>query len=45
MKKSHPCGENKWEILRTGADFCIKCISCGRILMVARNKFEKALKK
>ncbi|WP_391509087.1 DUF951 family protein, partial [Finegoldia magna] len=20
LKKGHPCGENKWEILRTGAD-------------------------
>lgn len=21
MKKAHPCGEKRWEVLRTGADF------------------------
>ncbi|MDU3125588.1 MAG: DUF951 domain-containing protein, partial [Finegoldia magna] len=25
LKKGHPCGENKWEILRTGADIKLKC--------------------
>ena len=26
MKKNHPCGENKWEITRLGADIKIKCL-------------------
>ena len=25
MKKPHPCGENRWEILRVGMDFRLKC--------------------
>lgn len=41
FKKGHPCGGNEWEILRIGADFKVKCTSCGRLLMMTRRKFEK----
>ena len=34
MKKEHPCGTNLWEITRTGVDIKIKCISCGRAVMI-----------
>ena len=44
MKKSHPCGSDRWEILRTGADFRIKCLGCTRSLMLSRPKFEKSVK-
>jgi hypothetical protein len=44
MKKSHPCGSDRWEILRTGADFRIKCLGCARSLMLPRPKFEKSVK-
>ena len=29
MKKAHPCGEKRWLVLRTGADFRIRCLGCG----------------
>ncbi len=45
MKKSHPCGENKWEITRTGVDIKIKCTKCNHEVMVSRLNFEKKLKK
>ena len=45
MKKSHPCGENLWEVVRLGADIRIKCTKCGRIVMVPRIEFNKKLKK
>ena len=44
MKKQHPCGSYEWEVIRVGADIKIKCTSCGRIVMLPRNKFEKGLK-
>jgi len=44
MKKAHPCGSDQWEITRTGIDFGLKCLGCGRRVMVARPKFEKAVK-
>ena len=45
MKKPHPCGSYQWEIIRVGADFKIKCVKCGHIVMISRVKFEKAVKK
>lgn len=44
-RKGHPCGSNNWEIIRLGADIKIKCVGCGRIVMLQRAKFEKAVKK
>lgn len=44
MRKVHPCGSDQWEVLRTGMDFRIKCTGCGRIVMLPRPKFEKAVK-
>ena len=41
MKKSHPCGSDKWEVLRVGMDFRIKCLGCGHMVMLPRVKFEK----
>ena len=45
MKKAHPCGTNLWEIIRLGADIKLKCINCGRIVMLPRVEFNKKLKK
>ena len=44
MKKPHPCGSHEWEILRTGADFILKCIGCGHQIMVPRRLVEKNTK-
>ena len=44
-RKQHPCGNDKWEIIRVGADFKIKCLNCGRIVMFDRENFEKRVKK
>lgn len=45
MKKAHPCGENKWEVIRLGADIKIKCLKCGRVVMIPRIEFNKKMKK
>lgn len=44
MKKAHPCGEKRWLVLRTGADFRLKCLGCGHEVMVARSKAEKNIR-
>lgn len=41
MKKPHPCGEKRWLVLRTGADFRLRCMGCGHELMIPRFKAEK----
>ena len=45
MKKQHPCGSNEWEITRVGADIKIKCLNCGRTVLIPRIEFNKKLKK
>ena len=45
MKKEHTCKTNKFEIVRIGADIKIKCINCGRIVMMPRIEFNKKIKK
>lgn len=45
MKKQHPCGSNEWEITRVGTDIKIKCLNCGRMIMLPRVEFNKKLKK
>ncbi len=44
MKKAHPCGSREWEVLRTGADFKLRCLGCGREVMGARSKFERSVR-
>lgn len=44
MKKKHPCGESRWQVLRTGADFKLRCLGCGHEVMGARSRFEKNIK-
>lgn len=44
-RKQHPCGNDKWLIIRVGADFKIKCINCGRVVMLDRETFIKRVKK
>ena len=38
MKKKHPCGSDAWEITRVGMDFGLKCVGCGRWVMIPRVK-------
>lgn len=45
MKKGHPCGANEWEIIRIGADIKIRCVNCGRVIMISRIEFNKKIKK
>jgi len=44
MKKQHPCGENRWEIIRMGADIRIKCLGCGQLVMMPRREFNRKMK-
>ena len=45
MKKGHPCGTNLWQITRLGADIKIKCLGCGRTVLVPRSEFNGKIKK
>ena len=43
-EKGAPCGEKRWQVLRIGADFELRCLGCGREIMGARSKFEKQIR-
>ena len=45
MKKPHPCGEKRWLVLRTGADFRLRCLGCGHEVMQPRRKVEKMIRR
>ncbi len=45
MRKTHPCGSDEWIVIRIGADIKIKCLGCGRIVMMDRADFVKRRKK
>lgn len=45
LKKGHPCGENNWEITRTGADIKLRCQGCDRQIWMTRMEFEKRVRK
>lgn len=45
MRKTHPCGSDKWTVIRVGADIKIRCSGCGRIVMMDRADFIKRMKK
>ncbi len=45
MKKTHPCGGKNWLVLRVGMDFRLRCLTCGREMMILCGKAEKSVKK
>ena len=45
IKKNHPCGNNKFEIVRVGADIKIRCVNCSRVIMLSRIDFNKGIRK
>lgn len=44
LKKKHPCGGSSFTVLRLGSDVRIRCDQCGRDMLQAREKLEKAVK-
>lgn len=44
LRKVHPCGSYDWRVVRIGADIGLKCLGCGRHIMLPRSTFERRLK-
>lgn len=47
MKKCHPCDTRSklFEVVRLGADVKIKCLGCGRVMMLDRDAFNSKVKR
>ncbi len=44
LKKVHPCGGYDWEVVRLGADIGIKCLKCGRRVLLTRSVLGRRIK-
>jgi len=44
LKKPHACGANAWRIYRLGADIGLKCVQCGRAVMLPRVKLDRRVR-
>ena len=44
LKKEHPCGSKRWQVLRVGMDIKLRCLGCGHEVMGPRSKFEKNIR-
>ncbi len=44
LKKAHPCGSNRWVILKVGMQVKLECLNCGKKMSFARREFEKRYK-
>lgn len=45
MKKQHPCGENRFQVLRIGMDFKLRCLGCSHEMMLPRSRVEKNVRR
>lgn len=44
MRKPHPCGATDWVVVRLGADIGLKCLGCGRRILLSRRELSRRLK-
>ena len=44
-KKQHPCGSKLWKLTRVGVDFKMKCLGCGHVVVLERQKSLKSITK
>ncbi len=44
LKKKHPCGSDRWLVLRVGMDFRLRCLGCGHEVMTPRAKAERSVR-
>ena len=44
LKKTHPCGNNLWEVVRLGADIRIRCQKCNRYVLIQRSYLERRVR-
>ncbi len=42
-RKPHACGSDKWTVMRVGADYKLKCLKCGHVVMLDSEKFHKVV--
>ncbi|MGC8785098.1 MAG: DUF951 domain-containing protein [Armatimonadota bacterium] len=44
LRKPHACGENRWQVVRLGADVGLVCARCQRRILMPRDEFDRRLR-
>jgi len=44
LRKPHPCGNTDWVVVRLGADIGLKCLGCGRRILLPRREVSRRMK-
>lgn len=44
LRKPHPCGSSEWRVVRLGADIGLKCLGCGRKVLLPRSVLQRRIK-
>jgi len=44
LRKPHPCGGNTWQVTRIGSDVGLRCLTCGRRILLRRMIFRRRLR-
>ena len=44
LRKPHPCGNTDCVVVRLGADIGLKCLGCGRRLLLPRREVARRMK-
>ena len=44
LRKPHPCGNTDWVVVRLGADIGLKCLGCGRRILLPRREVARRMK-
>jgi hypothetical protein len=44
LRKKHPCGSDRWQVYRVGADIGLRCQGCGRRVMLPRSQLKRRIK-
>lgn len=45
LRKGHPCGSDRWRVVRLGADIGLRCLGCDRKVLLPRRELEKRIKR
>ncbi len=45
LRKPHPCGGYRWKVVRLGADIGLECLTCKRVVLLARRELARRAKR
>lgn len=44
LKKAHPCGGDRFKVVRSASDVKIECLKCGHSLIMEIDRLKKSVK-